>query len=75
MGGGARFLGLPAFSMQGDLGAYWAFSGRINRFDPRSYCREVSLFCQLTGYFMDVDIHTIHVEKVDRTALTRGMPR
>lgn len=75
MGGGARFLGLPAFSMQGDLGAYWAFSARLNRFDPRSYCREVSLFCQLTAYFMDVDIHTIHVEKVDRAALTQGMPR
>ncbi len=75
MGGGARFLGLPAFSMQGDLGAYWAFSARIGRFDPRSYCREVSLFCQLTAYLMEVDFHTIHVEKVDRAALTQGMPK
>ena len=37
MGGGSRFLGLPAYSMQGDLGAYWAFSGRINRFDPAPF--------------------------------------
>lgn len=68
MGGGSRFLGLPAFSMQGDLGAYWAFSGRINRFDPRSFRREVALFCQLTGYLMQVDMHTLHVPKDDRAA-------
>jgi hypothetical protein len=66
MGGGSRFLGLPAFSMQGDLGAYWAFSGRINRFDPRSFRREVNLFCQLTGYLMQVDVKTLHVPKDDR---------
>lgn len=66
MGGVSRFLGLPAYSMQGDLGAYWAFSGRINRFDPRSFCREVSLFCQLTGYLMRVDVKTLHVPKDDR---------
>lgn len=66
MGGVSRMLGLPAFSMQGDLGAYWAFSGRINRFDPRSFCREVSLFCQLTGYLMRVDVKTLHVPKDNR---------
>lgn len=66
MGGVSRFLGLPAFSMQGDLGAYWAFSGRINRFDSRSFCREVSLFCQLTGYLMRVNMKTLHVPKDDR---------
>jgi hypothetical protein len=66
MGGVSRFLGLPAFSMQGDLGAYWTFSGRINRFDPRSFRREVSLFCQLTGYLMLVDVKTLHVPKDDR---------
>lgn len=63
MGGESRLLGLPAFSMQGDLGAYWAFSGRINRFDPRSFCREVSLFCQLTAYLMCVDAKTLHAPK------------
>ena len=72
MGGGSRFLGFPAFSMQGDLGAYWAFSGRINRFDPRSFHREVALFCQLTGYLMEVDFHTLHVPKDDRAAPGQG---
>jgi hypothetical protein len=66
MGGVSRFLGLPAFSMQGDLGAYWAFSGRINRFDSRSFSREVSLFCQLTGYLMRVDVKTLQVPKDER---------
>ena len=66
MGGGSRGLGLPAFSMQGDLGAYWAFSGRLNRFDTRSFHREVALFCQLTGYLMEVDVNTIHVPKDGR---------
>jgi hypothetical protein len=75
MGGGSRFLGLPAFSMQGDLGAYWAFSGRINRFDARSFCREVSLFCQLTGYLMEVDVRTLHVPKVERGVPGQGLPR
>jgi hypothetical protein len=73
MGGGARFLGLPAFSMQGNLGAYWAFSARINRFDPRSFHREVSLFCQMTGYLMTVDVHTLQVPKDERPA-NFGLP-
>jgi len=68
MGGGSRALGLPCFSMQGDLGAYWAFSGRINRFDARSYCREVGLFCELTGYLMTVDMRSLHVPKDNRGA-------
>ena len=75
MGGVSRILGLPAFSMQGDLGAYWAFSGRINRFDARSFCREVSLFCQLTGYLMEVDVRTLHVPKVERAIPGQGLPR
>jgi len=75
MGGGSRFLGLPCFSMQGDLGAYWAFSGRINRFDPRSFRREVGLFCQLTGYLMQVDVHSLHVPKDDRAAPSLNRPR
>jgi len=72
MGGGSRGLGLPAFSMQGDLGAYWAFSGRLNRFDPRSFHREVALFCQLTGYLMEVDVNTIHVPKDGRATPGQG---
>lgn len=48
-------LGLPTYGMQGDLGAYWAFSGRLDRFDARSFCRQVAMFVQLTGFLMMVD--------------------
>lgn len=75
MGGVSRLLGLPAFSMQGDLGAYWAFSGRINRFDPRSFCREVSLFCQLTGYLMRVDVRNLHIPRDVRVLPSTNRPR
>jgi hypothetical protein len=75
MGGVSRTLGLPAFSMQGDLGAYWAFSGRIKRFDARSFRREVSLFCQLTGYLLRVDVKTLHVPKDNQTAPNINHPR
>lgn len=45
-------LGLPTYGMQGDLGAYWAISGRLDRFDARSFCRQVAMFVQLTGFLM-----------------------
>ncbi|MBS0363507.1 MAG: hypothetical protein JSR98_19195, partial [Proteobacteria bacterium] len=67
MGGGAQALGIPAYGGQGDLGAYWAFSGRIDRFDPRSYRREVATFCQLTGFLMTADLTQIPVPKVPRS--------
>lgn len=52
MSGGGRFLGLPTYGMQGDLGAYWAHSAKIDRFDARSYVRQVGMFSQLVGYLM-----------------------
>jgi hypothetical protein len=73
MGSGARYLGIPGYGVQGDLGAYWAHSGRINRFDPRSYCREVAMFCQLTGFLMASDLTGLQAPKVDRAA--EPMPR
>lgn len=45
-------LGLATYGLQGDLGAYWAFSGRLDRFDARSFCRQVGMFAQLTGFLM-----------------------
>ena len=45
-------LGLPTYGVQGDLGAYWAYSARINRFDARSFTRQVAAFAQLTGFLM-----------------------
>ncbi|MFV3076800.1 hypothetical protein [Niveispirillum fermenti] len=48
-------LGLPTYGVQGDLGAYWAFSGRLDRFDARSFCRQVAMFVQLTAFLMTAD--------------------
>jgi hypothetical protein len=52
MSNGGQFLGLPTYGVQGDVGAYWAHSARIDRFDARSYTRQVATFVQLTGYLM-----------------------
>jgi hypothetical protein len=57
-----HLLGLPTYGVQGDLGAYWAMSGRMNRFDARSFTRQVAAFCQLTGYLMAADLAQIRVQ-------------
>lgn len=54
-------LGLPTFGVQGDLGAYWAFSGRIDRFDPRAFRRQVAVFVQLIGYLMAADLEALAI--------------
>ena len=59
MSGGGQYLGLPTYGVQGDLGAYWAHSGRMNRFDARSYRRQVGAFAQLTGYLMTTELPTV----------------
>ncbi len=56
-------LGLPTFGVQGDLGAYWAHSATIERFDARSFRRQVAMFCQLTGFLMTADLADIQPEK------------
>jgi len=68
MGSGARYLGIPGYGVQGDLGAYWAHSGRINRFDARSYRRQVAMFCQLTGFLMASDLTGLQAPKIDRAS-------
>lgn len=68
MGSGARYLGIPGYGVQGDLGAYWAHSARLNRFDPRSFCRQVAMFCQLTGFLMASDLAPLQAPKVERPA-------
>jgi len=60
-------LGLPTYGVQGDLGAYWAFSGRMNRFDARSFTRQVAAFAQLTGFLMGSDISALHVPPVEQS--------
>jgi hypothetical protein len=56
-------LGLPTYGVQGDLGAYWAFSGRMNRFDARSFTRQVAAFVQLTRYLMSADLEALRVPR------------
>ncbi|HEY0940115.1 MAG TPA: hypothetical protein VGE08_08470 [Steroidobacter sp.] len=58
-------LGLPTYGVQGDLGAYWAFSGRMNRFDVRSFIRQVATFIELCGFLMTADIAALHAPRVE----------
>ena len=71
MGSGARLIGLGC-GMNADLGAYWTFSGRINRFDPRSFKRQVGAFSQITGFFMASDLADLQAPKVERPQQTVG---
>jgi hypothetical protein len=64
MSGGGQYLGLPTYGVQGDLGAYWAHSARIDRFDARSFTRQVGAFSQLVGYLMTTTLP--EVPKVER---------
>lgn len=61
-------LGLPTYGVQGDLGAYWAFSGRMNRFDARSFTRQVATFIELTGWLMTADLASLHTPRVEYVA-------
>lgn len=64
MSGGGQYLGLPTYGVQGDLGAYWAHSAGIDRFDPRSFTRQVAAFSQLTGFLMTSTLPKL--QKVER---------
>ncbi len=61
-------LNLPTFGVQGDLGAYWAHSARIDRFDARSFVRQVATFCQLTGFLMQADLSALRAPPVELPA-------
>lgn len=61
-----QYFGLPTFGVQGDLGAYWAFSGRIDRFDPRAFRRQAAVFVQLVGFLMITDLDELHIPTVAR---------
>lgn len=58
-------LGVPTFGVQGDLGAYWAHSARLDRFDARSFVRQVAMFCQLTGFLMSADLRALQAPAVE----------
>jgi hypothetical protein len=57
-------LNLPTFGVQGDLGAYWAHSARLDRFDARAFVRQVATFCQLTGFLMAADLSALQASVV-----------
>ncbi len=55
--------GLPAFAIMGFMGAYWATSSGIKRFDAALFRRQVATFTQLTGELMTVDLSKIKTVK------------
>ncbi|WP_374470067.1 hypothetical protein [Phenylobacterium sp.] len=63
LGRGASELGIPGYGVQGDLGAYWAHSARVDRFDARAFRRQVATFCQLTGFLMAADLGPLQAPK------------
>jgi len=52
----APATGIPAFAIMGFMGAYWATSSDIERFDARLFRRQVATFVQLTGELMSADL-------------------
>lgn len=48
--------GLPGFAVMGFMGAYWATSSGIDRFDAGLFRRQVATFAQLTGELMLADL-------------------
>ena len=55
----APAAGLPAFAIMGFMGAYWATSSDIERFDVSLFRRQVATFIQLTGELMTVDLSEV----------------
>ena len=49
-------LGIPAFAIMGFMGAYWATSTDIGRFDADLFRRQVATLVQLTGELMTADL-------------------
>ena len=59
----APAAGLPAFAIMGFMGAYWATSSDIERFDVSLFRRQVGTFAQLTGNLMTVDLTEVATVK------------
>jgi len=55
----APSLGIPAVAVMGFMGAYWATSSGIERFDAHLFRRQVATFIQLTGELMTADLAEI----------------
>jgi hypothetical protein len=50
---------IPGFGMMGSQGAYWATTGRINKFHKDLFYKEVAAMAQLTGELMVADLGQI----------------
>nr|PZN17785.1 MAG: hypothetical protein DIU80_23885 [Chloroflexota bacterium] len=68
-------LGLPTYGVQGDLGAYWAFSGRIDRLDARSFTRQVATFIELTGFLMTAELGSLRFPPVEHIVPPHALER
>jgi hypothetical protein len=55
----APATGVPAFAIMGFMGAYWATSSDIERFDVSLFRHQVATFVQLTGELMTVDLSEV----------------
>jgi hypothetical protein len=55
----APATGVPAFAIMGFMGAYWATSSGIERFDASLFRHQVATFVQLTGELMTADLSKI----------------
>lgn len=55
----APSLGLPAFGMMGFMGAYWATSSGLERFDAGLFRTQVATLAQLAGLLMTADLDQI----------------
>lgn len=55
----APTIGVPAFAIMGFMGAYWATSSDIERFDSSLFRRQVATIVQLTGELMTVDLSEV----------------
>lgn len=65
MGRAARSLGIPGYGVQGDLGAYWAHSAGMDRFDVRSFRRQVGMFAELAAFLMTADLKPLQAPKIE----------
>lgn len=59
LGGIARRMNLPGFATMGSMGAYWATTGRIDRFDKDLFAAQVATMAQVTGGLMKADLAAI----------------
>lgn len=56
-------LDIPAFAIMGFMGAYWATSTDIERFDARLFRRQVATVVQLTGELMTADLDDVSTSR------------